>query len=194
MNAATSPFEPLQSLRDIQDMPPLGWWPPAAGWWLLVLGVIAIGFGIWRWRVPLSLRMPFPGITLGNWRWDAAVELRKLRRRVGDGQDAKVSAAELSELLRRIAMARQGRPACAGLSGADWLDWLSAQDPHGFPWHERGRVLTSAPYAPSFRDGDGQLPGLIDAAESWVIASADRSGTAGRAGGWFARIVRLRGG
>ena len=122
------------------------------------------------------------------------MELRNLRRRVGDGEDAKIVAGELSELLRRIAMARHGRSACAGLSGADWLDWLSVHDPNGFPWHETGRLLLTAPYAPSPRGGVGQLLRLIDAVESWVTTPANRSRTAVQAGRWFAGIARLRGG
>ncbi|MBK1718935.1 DUF4381 domain-containing protein [Thiocystis violacea] len=169
MDPILTPLQPVQTLRDIRDIPPIPWWPPAPGWWLLLLALILIGYLVWRWRAPLSLRIPIPGLTLGTWRWDAASALRDLGRRARAGQDVKTTLGELSELLRRIAMARLGRAACAGLTGSAWLDWLSAHDPNGFPWHEHGRLLLVAPYAPpSGVAGDIQI--LIRAAEAWVSA------------------------
>ncbi|CRI63222.1 conserved hypothetical protein [Thiocapsa sp. KS1] len=172
MDPILAPSPQLAMLRDIHDIPPIPWWPPAPGWWLLAIALTLLVIFVWRSRARISLRIPIPGITLGTWRWEAAAALRDLRRRAGAGQDAKQILGELSELLRRIAMARLGRPACAGLVGTAWLDWLAAQDPNGFPWPERGRILIDAPYAPSgalrSRVGTKDLLSLIDAARAWV--------------------------
>jgi hypothetical protein len=158
----------LDLLRDIHGITGVPWWPLAQGWWLLLGGLLLLGLAVWRGRWVLRLRVPIPGITLGSWRWDAAAALRDLRRRARAGQDDKQTAGELSELLRRIAMARVGRPACAGLTGQDWLAWLAAHDPQGFPWTERGRVLLAAPYAPPGQAAGRELLALIDAAYEWV--------------------------
>lgn len=172
MEPILQPLHQTPMLRDIHDIQSIPWWPPAPGWWLVGIGLILLVLGARRWRARLSLRIPIPGITLGSWRWEAALALRELRRRAGSGQDPKAIIDDLSELLRRIAMARLGRPACAGLTGTAWLDWLTRHDPAGFPWHERGRILIDAPYAPA-----GALPGgpgatdlgpLIEAALAWV--------------------------
>lgn len=181
------PIEPsLQALRDIRDLPPFPWWPPAFGWWLLALGLIALGALIWRWRLPLSLAIPLPGITLGTWRWEAAQVLRDLRRRLTHGDDPKALAGELSELMRRIAMARFGRPACAGLTGNDWLSWLAKHDPNGFAWDERGRILIDAPYAPpawiKTDQAAADLQVLIAAAWGWVETGTRGKGAARSAG------------
>ncbi|SDX18528.1 DUF4381 domain-containing protein [Thiocapsa roseopersicina] len=172
MDPILPPSPPIAMLRDIHDIPPIHWWPPAPGWWLLAIALTLLVIFVWRSRARISLRIPIPGITLGTWRWEAAAALRDLRRRAGKGQDAKQILGELSELLRRIAMARLGRPVCAGLTGTAWLDWLAAQDPNGFPWPERGRVLIDAPYAPAdalrSRVGAKDLLSLIDAAFAWV--------------------------
>ena len=172
MDPMLQPLQPTQMLRDIHDIQSIPWWPPAPGWYLLALGLFLLILGAWHWRARLSLRVPIPGITLGSWRWDAALALRDLSRRASSGQDPRSVVGELSELLRRIAMARLGRPACAGLTGTGWLDWLTSHDPNGFPWHERGRLLIDAPYAPASalpgRPGATDLLSLIDAARAWV--------------------------
>jgi hypothetical protein len=172
MDPTLEPLQQIPMLRDIHDIAPISWWPPAPGWWLLALGLLILTIGAWRWRARLSLRIPIPGITLGSWRWDAAAALRDLRRRAAKGQDAKQIVGELSELLRRIAMARLGRPACAGLTGTGWLDWLATHDPNGFPWRTRGRLLIDVPYAPEGAlkgpTGTKDLLSLIDAALAWV--------------------------
>jgi hypothetical protein len=174
MDQTLAPVQQIAVLRDIHDIGPLSWWPPAPGWWLLALATTLLVMGAWRWRARLSLRIPIPGITLGSWRWDAAAALRDLQRRARVSEDLRSILGELSELLRRIAMARRGRAACAGLTGADWLDWLTQHDPRGFAWHARGRPLLAAPYAPS-NGPDGatrtDVLALIEAASAWVEAS-----------------------
>lgn len=161
----------LDSLRDIQEMTPPSWWPPAPGWWLLGLIMGILLFLVWRWRGPLGRRSRWSSLVFGGWRRGARLALRDLQRRVAAGQSAKVTAGELSGLMRRIAMAQHGRAACAGLTGTAWLDWLAAHDPNGYPWAERARVLIVAPYAPKPRGGEGLLPELIEAAEAWVMAA-----------------------
>ncbi|MBK1645041.1 hypothetical protein CKO25_10330 [Thiocapsa imhoffii] len=165
-------------LRDIHEIPPLPWWPLAPGWWLVALALIAAGLLLWRWRAPLSVRIPLPGLTLGTWRWEAAAALRDLRRRVARRQDPRALLGEFSELLRRIAMARLGREACAGLQGEAWLAWLTQHDPRGFSWSERARVLILGPYAPPEHQPEAgtaqDLLHLIDAALAWVTVADAR--------------------
>jgi len=80
-------------------------------------------------------------------------------------------------------MARLGRDACAGLTGREWLDWLTKNDPAGFQWSTRGRSLLDMPYAPPGRAAGKELLTLIDAAYVWVTAS-DTENRPGRR--WFA--------
>jgi hypothetical protein len=183
----------LDQLRDIQGITGVSWWPLATGWWLLLAVLVALAFAAYHWRTILRLRVPIPGITLGTWRWDAAAQLRSLRRRAREGQEPKTTVDELSELLRRIAMARWGRESCAGLTGEEWLAWLAAKDPAGFPWEVRGRLLATAPYAPPGALSERDILALIDAAYSWVSApnpKPARSDT-GKSGRGLARIAGL---
>ena len=49
--------DPLQQLRDIHLPEPVGWWPPAPGWWILaalVIGLLLFLLVQWRKRQQLS--------------------------------------------------------------------------------------------------------------------------------------------
>ncbi len=178
--------EIANQLRDIRGLDPVSWWPPAPGWWLLAGSILLLLLLAWRWRASLRLRIPpIPVLRIGSWRWDAARQLRALRQRAPT-QDPKLTAGDLSELLRRVAMARLGRDACAGLVGEDWLAWLADQDPHGFDWKTKGRLLLDAPYAPPAAStarlaaSSGPLGSppewleLIDAAYQWILVEDGR--------------------
>jgi hypothetical protein len=163
----------LQALRDIHDALGNPWWPPAIGWWLLLLIACVIGVLIWRYRRRWPLLPPIPLIHVGDWRWEARRELSRLRRSP-ERSRIKEQAADLSELLKRIAMARHGRGSCAGLNGEAWLEWLSERDPEGFDWRREGRVLLRAAYGPETRDPadrqmqQQQLQRLLAATDRWI--------------------------
>lgn len=168
------------ALRDIHDIDPAGWWPPAPGWWLLFLLVVALGVVL----LPVLRRLKRGEPALrARWQRDGASRLGELRRRL-DSEDEKQIAVEFSELLRRISIARCGRDACAGLSGAEWLQWLNQHDPEEFDWTPYRRQLLHAPYAPpgslSGRDG---MRRLIDAAMNWTKPANKHC--AARAGGAY---------
>lgn len=153
-------------LHDIQELDPVGIWPLATGWWLMLAGMtllILLFIGLRRWRPDWQRYLPRYG-----WSRDAARQLTTLREQVGHG-DVKTLAARLSELLRRIAIARCGRDSCAGLNGEPWLAWLADHDPDGFDWLVQGRLLLDLPYAPPGELGDQpELHSLIDAALAWT--------------------------
>lgn len=154
---------PYHYLRDIRGLDPIGWWPPALGWWLAAVLVILILVGlIWLW----NNRHRFGG----GWRGDAIQSLKSLKYR-SSLEDPKLIGDELSELLRRIAIAHRGRRACAGITGEAWLEWLSGDDPNGFDWKKHGQILLTLPYAPPKTEvRREELKRLIEAALRWVTA------------------------
>ena len=149
-------------LRDIHGLDAVPWWPIAPGWWLIaaflvLLVVVALG------RHWLLYHGPWVG-----WRGDARRQLRALKKAlpVSDPRDI---AGRLSELLRRIAMAHSGRRETAGLTDADWLQWLATQDNSGFDWEQRGQLLLTAPYMPpALAVAQKELSTLIVAARHWI--------------------------
>jgi len=161
------------ALRDINGIDPVGWWPPGPGWWvvaaLLLLTLIVIK---WKWSTIVCwIKQP-----RAPWRRDARKQLNLLRKRLTIS-DSKKIAAELSELLRRIAVARCGRNSCAGLSGKEWLQWLSDNDPKSFDWNSQGELLQQLTYAPpSESDDTPQFEQMIKAAISWTQAPECKGG------------------
>ena len=155
--------ELLARLRDIHDLDPPGWWPPAIGWWLVAAGMVALG--VLLFLLIRSLRRYPPG----SWHRDARNQLLALRRLLPQLAPEQ-AMRELSELMRRIAVARLGREQAAGLTGDDWLAWLEEQDPEGFPWRQEGRALIEVPYAPPGHRpvSRAQVERLIQAALVWA--------------------------
>jgi hypothetical protein len=155
------PDDLLSRLYDIRGLDHIGWWPLAPGWWgLLGLAAIALMLAgaVYRRRLAYAR----------SWKGDAWRALAALDAQLPDG-DVQKAGATLSGLMRRVAMQCHSREECAGLQGQDWLRWLTAKDPGGFDWAERGLLLIDAPYAPPGRYVSTEpLKALIDAARGWI--------------------------
>lgn len=106
-------------LRDIHLPPPVGWWPLAPGWWIVVgLCALALGIAVWVlvWRQRTRLRR------LG---------LHRLREIVAVSPESTSQApfaAALSVLCRQLALACGGENAAA-LTGTAWCTHLDALVP-----------------------------------------------------------------
>ena len=48
----------LDQLQPLISPPPIEFWPPAPGWWLLLLLLPLIGFGLWKARHFLANKRP----------------------------------------------------------------------------------------------------------------------------------------
>lgn len=140
------------ALRDIH-VPPVSWWPPATGWWLLAaLVLIAIGAGVWL--VGRHRRRAYP-------RRAARRELDALAARFARDRDAHVLAAELSRLLRRIALMIEPAAAARGADG--WRDFLERRAPGAFDDGQLGALL-EAPYR---ADAAFEAEALLAATRRW---------------------------
>jgi hypothetical protein len=149
--------DPLAGLRGYHLPEPVGWWPPAPGWWALLaialallLLVLVLRRRARRRRMPASL---------------AVNELDLLRAGYRRDGDACAYVRGLSELLRRFALARFPGESPAGLAGEDWLRFLAAKDGGDSFSAGIGRRLLDAPYRPQ-PALDPDL--LAAAAERWI--------------------------
>lgn len=96
--------------------PPIPWWPPAPGWWL-VLGVL------------LLLAMLTPWLVL-RWRRRSAIKLRAQQalRDIPTTLTDQQWLTEVNTLLKRL-LKQRGDTAATRLYGEQWLDYLCAHYP-----------------------------------------------------------------
>ncbi len=125
--------DPLAQLRDVILPPAPGFWPPAMGWWILLLLVIVVLCGaVYLYRYIYSRQK----------RFDLVKQMDGLAR-----LPAPQAIVELSILMRRIAITRFQHNMVAGLSGEEWLKFLDESGHTNDFTHGPGRALVSAPYA-----------------------------------------------
>ena len=143
-------------LRDLHLPDPVGWWPLAPGWWLL-LGLLLAGVAVIAWRA------------LGRWRRGRARRhaLRAVDRVeaafLSDG-DAVAAAGRLSALLRRAMLAYAPRDEIAGLAGDEWLGWLDRDLSLPQFRNGAGRRLLDLPYRGDAGETTGaEMAGLLAA-------------------------------
>jgi len=107
---------PLVNLKDIHLPPPVSFWPPAPGWWILAVLLISSLFigGVWFYRQHKK-RKP---------KTEALRILKDLQILYLNSQDEVASLRSLSNLLRRTALTFHDKDAVASLQGSSWLEFL----------------------------------------------------------------------
>jgi len=148
-------------IKDIYELDPISTFPLAIGWYIVAIIILLSLLLIFRlsafWR-------EYPR---GSWNKEAYYQLKDLKLQAKN-KGGVATAKQFSELLRRIAMARCGREQCAGLAGDNWLKWLESQDPKGFLWTQKGKLLLTLPYAPEKSVSHIALIPLIEASLYWT--------------------------
>lgn len=120
-------------LRDIRIPAEPSWWPPAPGWWVLSMLLVALlAWAVWRGR--------------------RAWLHRQRRLRIQRQLDAELTAASTpedrlrraAEFLRRWVLAEDA--SVAMLRGEAWLAYLDGKDPARPFTQGAGRLLLDGPY------------------------------------------------
>lgn len=174
-------------LRDIHLPGEVSWWPPAPGWWLLLLLGLAV--------------LAFAGLRHYRYRRQRAAlrTIAGIATRLENGDEPVHCLQELSAVLRRFVMtiaAPADTQSVPGLTGARWLEYLDRHWSGGSFRHGAGRMLLDAPYAPTHSVSREQALALMQLCTDWVREqrprgarrlAADRLGlerlAAGRTGG-----------
>jgi len=147
--------DPLAQLKDIHLPPPVSWWPPAPGWWLAGLCLLALigggGYLLWRFY------------RRGQIRRTALAALRQLCDT--DLPEDRVLLEEVSRLLRQVAIAKYGRQEVAALTGTGWLQFLDRTGQTDQFSHGAGQVLGTMLYQPSISIDHDQF---LRVTESWL--------------------------
>ncbi len=146
-------MEPELPLRDIHLPEPIGWWPPAPGWWLLAVGLPALlmlAWWLWRWLRRKTV---------------AKLALAELESIAQSDADARVQVQQLGILLRRVALSRYPREQVAGLVGEQWLAFLDgALGKEDFS-KGVGRLFIAAPYR---REVQADMDALYALCREWI--------------------------
>jgi hypothetical protein len=137
MNAA----DPLAALRPLHLPAPVGWWPPAPGWWLLA----ALALALLAAATVLWLRAH----RRNAYRRGARRELAELYRAARAAGDARAFASGATQILRRAALCRYPPSAVARLCAEDWLAFLDRSGRTTAFSAGAGRALAFAPYDPA---------------------------------------------
>lgn len=150
----------MKELRDISGLDPIAWYQIAPGWLLLLAAVLLVILLMIRWR-----RMRSQKVATVSWQTAADLEWQA----VSQITSSRARLEALAVLLRRIAMQRYGRENCAGLTGYEWLHWLTKHDPQQFDWAVEAEILIKLPYMPpDVEIESNQVDKLLAALKTWL--------------------------
>lgn len=153
-------MNPDLPLRDIHIPAPVGWWPPAQGWWLLAIcipALLALLFWLYK-RLTRQTAVKAAKRELAALRQNAALDDRQ-------------KLAALSVLFRRTAVSLFPRADTASLTGEAWLAFLQRPLQDTRFTEGAGRLLLDAPYRREAPDSE-TLQALFKLYEDWLKAAA----------------------
>ena len=157
-----NPPDPLSQLRGLALPDAISWWPPAAGWWILLFLFILLSVGLWYF-----LRKRY---VASRWRKSALSELQmiKVRHQQGDGKNAQTLAL-ISVLFRRSALVVHNREEIAGLNGQVWLEKLDQLMGNSQFTQGAGRILADHVWQKPEQLKSLDLTSLIDLLEQFIV-------------------------
>lgn len=145
-------------LRDIHLPDPGLWWPPALGWWILLvvvtLGLLCLPRLLRWWRLKPVKKLSMRQLTC-------------IRRELEVSGDEQLALQNISVLLRRIVMSYRGRTASASLSGEDWVHELERLAGENSFNKQQCEWLSNGQYQPA---SQCEIWPMIDSCEYWIRA------------------------
>ena len=158
----------LAQLQPLIAPPTIGLWPPAPGWWALVVLLPVLGWGLWQWHrrpprpAPVLPRAEQP---LDPVRQGALEELARLPKPY-DGAPAGAWLQQINGLLKRLCRNHYPNANSHTLNGRQWLAFLDNRCPAA--GLTRWMVLVEGVYKPECKLDDKAIMGLQQAVETWI--------------------------
>ena len=160
-------MNPLDQLEPLLAPAPVGWWPPAPGWWLLALALPVLLWGLLRLfqRLPRHARSAAGEAPLDPQRQAALSELERLAKPY-DGAEAGPWLQQLNALLKRLCRQRYPDSHSHTLSSRAWLAFLDNRCPAA--GLTRWMILVEGAYRPHCSLDDKAIAGLNQAVAIWI--------------------------
>jgi len=160
-------MNPLDQLQPLIAPEAVGFWPPAPGWWLLLMLIPAAGWGLWRLRtmLPIKTSKARAEQPLDPVRAAALVELASLPKPY-DGAPAGAWLQQINGLLKRLCRNHYPHSQSHTLNGRKWLAFLDNRCPAA--GLTRWMILVEGAYKPECRLDDKAITGLTQAVDTWI--------------------------
>ena len=150
-----NPQDPLANLHPLRAPELIGWWPPAPGWWLLLLAGLLVIASLVYWLHRRYAR--------NRYRRVALLQLRALHMDYLAKLDAGQYLGQLNALLKSVALLAYPRAVVAAQHGADWRAFLNRSLP---PGEQLPREFDTAVYQKTCPEIDVAL--VHNAAQHWI--------------------------
>lgn len=160
-------MNPLDQLQPLITPAPVSGWPPAPGWWLLLLLIPALAWGLWRLRsvLPVKVRPRPDEHGLDPVRVAALAELASLPKPY-DGAPAGAWLQQINGLLKRLCRNHYPHSQSHTLNGRKWLAFLDNRCPAA--GLTRWMILVEGAYKPECKLDDKAITGLTQAVDTWI--------------------------
>jgi hypothetical protein len=130
----------LSQLRDIHSAPPLGWWPPAPGWWVIALLVLVVLAWTGR-RLLAAYRVRMRRKQMLVW-------VDHLNESINPQREPQAYLSTLNRIFKLVALRAFPDQHCAALAGQDWTNFLRGKMKLSKS-SDSLSVLASGPYDPA---------------------------------------------
>lgn len=157
----------LQQLLPPIAPPAVSAWPPAPGWWALLVLVPLVGWAAWHWRHRWPTRQANAPLEqpLDPVRVEALAELA-LMNRPYNGAPAGAWLQQLNALLKRLCRNHYPNSHSHTLNGRQWLAFLDNRCPAA--GLTRWMILVEGVYKPECKLDDKAIAGLSQSVDTWI--------------------------
>lgn len=146
----------LAQLKDIHLPSPIGWWPLAPGWYVLIILVLFLAI-----IVAYYIYKRHRNAQAKN---QALLLLNNYQKQYEHEPNGAQASACISELLRRVALVYYPREQVASLHGEEWLKFLNKTG-KGIDFNLVKELLLDAPFKTT---ETMSLKPLFDTAQLWI--------------------------
>lgn len=146
----------LAQLKDIHLPPPVGWWPLAPGWYVLMVFIFILIAVLTAalYKRHLNARPKKHALAL----------LKTYSAQYEKDHNAQLASARISELLKRVALVYFPRHQVASIHGTTWIEFLN-QTGKGINFEPVKTMLLDSPFK---HDEQINLKPLITRTELWI--------------------------